>query len=340
MDGNLGPLEFDPAIEAGSLHSFARRYKDAHAAAGVTRIAMAPHLDRLLTGRDDPLQVAQEWLGGGDGRLTNANRDRLTGNFLLSGLFFDLLPLLDRRMTDARQRLEGPFAPLPDDLCERDRLLLLRSASCVTLNEVLDAWAADIALNPSLAPRSRCPVSRLFGAARRFFSRSDLYKRAGHDPVSLAKTGSNTAIHVCWSMIEAALSFDLAMPAAEWRGVVWRSRKEAITLASGSLGMIVRFLEASHLHPDQDSAVNPTSDQHAFRLDQGADGLRMRLDPQFIQPFSTGNDRLYTGCPAFNVGGMIERYLEWSLEIALHHRLQAEAGTHARLRQASPAHAA
>jgi hypothetical protein len=89
--------------------------------------------------------------------------------------------------------------------------------------------------------------------------------------------------------------------------------------------MIVTFLEAAHLHPHGDSAVNPTTHEGSpFRLvGEGADRrLDLRLDG--ITPMTTGHDRLFTGCPAFHVGGMIDTYLSWVLDIALHHGLNRQ----------------
>ncbi|CAK0765037.1 hypothetical protein CCP2SC5_360026 [Azospirillaceae bacterium] len=295
---------------------FARRYKEAHSEAGIKRLSMAEALEQIVRGDSASEKISKDWLCPYKKELTTANYDRLQGNLFLSGMLVNLLPFLSQRMAEAKERGDGPFGVFQGEISQNEKLLLLRSACCITLNEVLDIWAKTTASKPI-----RCPITRLYDVARRFFGGSTLYLDADHTPISLAKTGSNTAIHVCWCMVEAMLAFNLPLSPEECRDVVWRSRKEAMTLASGSLGMIVHFLEDSHLHPPHDSAVYPVGDSGAFWLEETGAGLRMRLDPTHIKPFSSGNDLYYTGCPAFYIEGMIERYLEWVLDIALFHNL-------------------
>ncbi|MFV3076733.1 hypothetical protein [Niveispirillum fermenti] len=319
MDGGahirfIQPETCQPEAEG----SFAQLYRLAHAKAGLARLGVSNLLDWLTRRGGDAagLDLLLE-----DGRpLTPDNRDRVKGNIFLSFLFHDLRHRLLVRMDQARIKKDGPFAPLPPGLSQDQKLNWLRSQCCLTLNLVLDEWAAEMADRPV----SGCPFARMARFAQGFFKGSALYARAGHDMVSISKTGSNTALHMCFSLVEASLHLGVDLPVADWRDAMWRSRKELKTLAAGSLGMIVTFLHASRLEPEGESAVNPTTGEAcAFRVEQGVDGLRLRLDSRPITPFTTGHDRLYTGCPAFHVGGMIEMYLDWVLDLAAHHGLHA-----------------
>lgn len=317
MDGGTH-FRFSPAsdntVEAEG--SFAQLYRQAHGKAGLSRLPVAALLD-WLTGRGGDASDIDSLISHGQ-PVSGDNLDRVKGNVFLAFLFHDLRHKLDAHMQAARRAGTGPFAPLPPGLPQAQKLNRLRAQSCVSLNQVLEAWAADLGNRSAPA----CPFARMARFAKGFFKGSALYARADHDMVSISKTGSNTALHMCFSLVEAALHLGLDLPANEWRAALWRSRKELKTLAAGSLGMIVTFLHASHLEPEGESAVNPTSgDACAFRLEQGAEGVRLRLDSRPIKPFSTGHDQLYTGCPAFHVSGMIEMYLDWVLDIAAFHGL-------------------
>jgi hypothetical protein len=317
MDGGT-QFRFSPASEntVEAEGSFAQLYRQAHAKAGLSRLSVATLLD-WLTGRGGDASGIDGLITNGQ-PVTSDNLDRVKGNIFLAFLFHDLRHKLDAHMQAAKRAGTGPFAPLPPGLPQAQKLNRLRAQSCVSLNHVLDAWAAELGNRPAPA----CPFGRMARFAKGFFKGSALYARADHDMVSISKTGSNTALHMCFSLVEAALHLGLDLPANEWRAALWRSRKELKTLAAGSLGMIVTFLHASHLEPEGESAVNPTSGEAcAFRLEQGADGVRLRLDSRPIKPFSTGHDHLYTGCPAFHVSGMIEMYLDWVLDIAAYHGL-------------------
>lgn len=317
MDGGT-PLRLDAVTDLASEAegSFAQAYRQAHAKAGLSRLGVAALLD-WLTGKGGATEGLDDLLNDGS-PITADNHDRVKGNLFLAFLFHDLRDRLRTHMAAARDAGNGPFAPIPAGLSQMQQLNWLRSQCCVSLNLVLDGWAADLATRPAPA----CPFARLARAAQGFFKGSTLYARASHDMVSISKTGSNTALHMCFSLVEAGLHLGLDLPEREWRGAMWRSRKELKTLAAGSLGMIVTFLHASQLEPAGESAVNPTSSEAcAFRIDQAADGVRLRLDSRPIKPFTTGHDRLYTGCPAFHVAGMIEMYLEWVLDLVAHHGL-------------------
>jgi hypothetical protein len=297
-------------------NSFAQLYRQAHQKVGMNRLGVAAILD-WLTQRGGDADGLDAVLHDGT-PMTPDNRDRVKGNLFLSFLFHDLRGRLDAQMRLCRAQGLGPFQPMPYGLSQAQKLNWLRSQSCIALNQVLEDWAAAV----QMRPLSACPFARMARFAKSFFKGSSLYRRAEHDMVSISKTGSNTALHMCFSLVEAALRLQLEEEGQAWRAVLWRSRKELKTLASGSLGMIVTFLHASQLEPEGESAVNPTAGETcAFYLDEGPDGARLRLDPGPIRPFSTGHDRVYTGCPAFHVAGMIEMYLEWVLDIALAHGL-------------------
>lgn len=298
--------------------SFAQQYRQAHAKAGLSRLGVGAILD-WLTRRGGDAQGIDTLLEDG-APLTPDNRDRVKGNLFLSFLFHDLRDRLRGHMDVARAAGTGPFAPLPSGLSQQQKLNWLRAQACISLNLVLDEWAVSLAGKPAPA----CPFARMARFAQGFFKGSALYARADHDMVSISKTGSNTALHMCFSLVEASLHLGLDLPADRWRDAMWRSRKELKTLAAGSLGMIVTFLHASKLEPEGESAVNPTTGEAcAFRIEHASDGVRLRLDGRSITPFSTGNDRIYTGCPAFHVSGMIEMYLDWVLDLAIHHGLFA-----------------
>lgn len=314
MDGGAH-LRLEQGIEGGEADgSFAQLYRHSHGKAGLSRLGVAALLD-WLTGRGGAADGIDARIEDG-APITPDNLDRVKGNVFLAFLFHDLREKLRAHMAAEKAAGTGPFMPLPPGLSQAQRLNWLRSQSCISLNRVLDVWAADLAGKPMPA----CPFARLARFAQGFFKGSALYARADHDMVSISKTGSNTALHMCFSLVEAGLHLRLDLPAAEWRDAMWRSRKELKTLAAGSLGMIVTFLHASHLEPEGESAVNPTSGEAcAFRIEETEDGVRLRLDSRPIRPFSTGHDRLYTGCPAFHVAGMIEMYLDWVLDLAIHH---------------------
>ncbi|WP_148293962.1 hypothetical protein [Azospirillum sp. B4] len=334
MDGGVvsGLTSTDSALEAPS-GSFARAYQEAHADAGIQRLAVTPVLEMMdLTGDPDALDTYLA-LAHADLTLSADNIDRLKGNLHLVFLFRDFRHRLGAAMGRMKDTGSGPFAALPSWMSAQHRFGLLRTAGCLGLNRELDAWMADLDARGATRGETRgapeapiaCPFGRMARAASRFFKGSALYQRADHSVLSIAKTGSNTALHVCWSLVEAAYHLGVDLPPAEWRAMLWRSRKEIATLASGSLGMIVAFLEAAHLHPHGDSAVNPTTHEGSpFRLvGEGPDRrLDLRLDG--IHPVTTGHDRLFTGCPAFHVSGMIDTYLSWVLDIALHHGLNRQ----------------
>jgi hypothetical protein len=296
--------------------SFAQLYRQAHGKAGLSRLGVGAILDWLMR-RGGDAQGIDTLLDDGL-PLTSDNRDRVKGNLFLSYLFHDLRDKLHIHMEAARAAGDGPFAPLPKGLTQQQKLNWLRAQACISLNLVLDEWAADLAAKPTPA----CPFARMARFAQGFFKGSALYARADHDMVSISKTGSNTALHMCFSLVEASLHLGLDMAVPAWRDAMWRSRKELKTLAAGSLGMIVTFLHTSKLEPEGESAVNPTTGEAcAFKVEHAPDGVRLRLDARSITPFSTGNDRIYTGCPAFHVSGMIEMYLDWVLDLAIHHGL-------------------
>lgn len=333
MDGGVvsGLNSTDPVSSGLGLEteahtgSFARAYQEAHAAAGIQRLAVTPVLEMMDMAGDPDALDAYLARAHANLPLSSDNVDRLKGNMHLVFLFRDFRRPLARAMERMKDTGAGPFAALPTWMSAHHRFGLLRTAGCLGLNKELDDWIADLDARGAPEAPIACPFGRMARAARRFFAGSALYKRADHSVLSIAKTGSNTALHVCWSLVEAAYYLGVDLPPAEWRAMLWRSRKEIATLASGSLGMIVTFLEAAHLHPHGDSAVNPTTHEGSpFRLvGEGADRrLDLRLDG--ITPMTTGHDRLFTGCPAFHVGGMIDTYLSWVLDIAIHHGLNRQ----------------
>ncbi|HYC02298.1 MAG TPA: hypothetical protein VED40_03345 [Azospirillaceae bacterium] len=310
MDGG-GILTYLRGELAGAASSFARRYRGAHQQAGMRRLAASGLLAHLA---ENGLDGLAERLRDEQHDLSQENVDRVLGNLALAYLFRDLKPRLEQRMAEARALGIGPFAPPPAWMSGPARLNWLREQSCLTLNAVLQGWAP--ALAASTAPA--CPFARAARGAKALFAGSALYQRADHDLLSIATTGSNTALHVCFSLVEAAGHLGLRLPAEEWRGVLWRSRKEITALASGSLGMIVTYLTASHLHPHGDTATSPTHREDcAFRLKGEGETLRLTLEHTQVTPFSTGHDKVYTGCPAFHVTGLIETYLTWVLDVAV-----------------------
>ncbi|MBF0372976.1 MAG: hypothetical protein HQL39_06100 [Alphaproteobacteria bacterium] len=315
---------------------FAQHYKQAHDEAGLIRFSLKPAL-RGLAADPDPLYsealFSLEALGFDMSELTPHNRDRLIGNTLLSFLFrdyhryakenFPLLKTFKAGLFADEARAPGPYASNRDMVSYFHHV---RDANCNAMNSIVKAWLADIDRKIMRVMDSGEEVSPTIAAyvqANRFLRHSELYKGAKHSLQSICLTGSNTALHLCWCLVEGAIFLTSYPTVEDYLALVRRSRKELLPLASGSLGMVVTYLDASGLHPHDGVASNPPGpDTHALKLQKDANGDDiMRLDPGPIRPFMNPGDPYYTGCPAFYVGGMIETYLEIVCDVALHYNV-------------------
>ncbi|HYE00334.1 MAG TPA: hypothetical protein VEH84_13200 [Alphaproteobacteria bacterium] len=313
---------------------FNKRYVDAHAEAGLARVPLAPLLRRL---REDPglLDPATPFdlgrLGVDLTGLSQRNREELHVNLLLALLFEDLADYVRPRLLEhPKSFTEGPFeGRMPRrgrfgaEELRQAYLADLRDASLAMVNSFIGYWQRGLAQQDFILNAARQPPNLLTAAWRQLYALmdgSEYYRKAGYDITTIAVTGSNTALHICWSLVEVAPLLAPGSDAAGYEALVRRSRKEVLPLAIGSLGMLVTYMEASGLHPPSSLAVHPMpADQTAFRLESEAGGPVMRLQGAAVEPFRREGDGAYTGCPAFYVPGFIESYLDWVIAIAAHY---------------------
>lgn len=197
----------------------------------------------------------------------------------------------------------------------------IRTASCDTFNNWVNQWISERHFqNERIRRDGGVPDAYGLGIeqALRFFAQSPLYTKANHTFASLVHSGSCTALHVCWTLLEAA-AYQASLPRAEdYAGLILRSRKNILPLAIGSLGMVVTYLNNSHLHPHDGRAVHATKHgQDGIVVEHDKEGLPyLTMNPKYIQPFVHGENHHYTGCPAFYVTGLIETYLEACTDLA------------------------
>lgn len=327
-------------------NDFAQVFAAAHGEAGLNRVSVAHILQRIAA---DPSFLFSNELKRGAGQcpfhaaggaaespagtaLPQDDADKIAVNTLLALLFERLrdhialkLPLGDSGV---------PLLPIPPrsphGLDPADRAALaaapadvfcsvLRDATCHLLDGLISGWAADlIAEEEEFRTQGSGAISR--DAAANFMLRtiledSPLYQRAGYDMLSITKTGSHTAIHICWALVEAAPMLKPGLDAAAYDDLVRRSLKHVVPLSMASLGMLVHYMEASGIEPHDGLAVHRLPpDQTAFVLDES--GL-IRLNAEPITRFAKPGERFYTGCPAFYTTNLIKLYLDIVASIAM-----------------------
>ncbi len=312
----------------GDRCPFARFYKQAHEQAGLKRVSLLALVRKMirmpdLLRRDGVFSLS--WLGLDDSAMSPENAQRVAGNALISYLLSDYMGQLTAMLREAKAEGSGLYAldiaPAATPEAQEQLFAALRSASCDVFNALVTSWAerrrAEFLVSQKWGEDPSQEALAAYQAAK-FFAEAELYRKADHSFVTLLHSGNCTALHVCWSLVEAAAYLADLPDDAAYLDLVRRSRKSLLPLASGSLGMVVTYLEHSGLHPPEGRAVHATThDQHAFVLN----GDLLELRPDFIEPFVHGDNVYYTGCPAFYVTGLIETYLEAVLDLAAHYRL-------------------
>lgn len=316
-------------------NDFASAFAKAHADAGLERVSVA-HI--LQTIQKDPAFLFSEELRRGGGQCPmhaapNADdADKVTVNTLLAYLFERLRDHIAAKLPlDERGQVMLPIPPRsPHGIDPADRAAMaaapldvmasvLRDATCHLLDGLITGWAADL-LTEEEHYRAQGSGEISAAAAATFILRttledSPLYQRAGYDMLSITKTGSHTAIHICWAMVEAAPLLKPGLEAAAYDDLVRRSLKQVVPLSMASLGMLVHYMETSGIEPHDGLAIHLLpKDQTAFVLDEA--GL-MCLNPEPITRFAKPEERHYTGCPAFYTPGFIKLYLDIVASIAM-----------------------
>lgn len=316
-------------------NDFATAFLKAHADAGLSRVSVA-HI--LQTIHDDPSYLFSEELRRGGGRcpahepIHPDDADKVTVNTLLAYLFEQLRDHIARKLPlDEQDRVMLPIPPRsPHGINPADRAAMgaapidvmasvLRDATCHLMDGLITGWAIDL-----LTEEERCrlqgggEITAIAAATyilRTVLSDSALYQRAGYDMVSITQTGSHTAIHICWAMVEAAPLLVPGRDATFYNDLVQRSLKQIVPLSMASLGMLVHYMEGSGIEPHDGLAIHLLpKDQTAFQLDEN--GL-IALNPDPIKRFAKPGERHYTGCPAFYTPNLIKLYLDIVAAIAV-----------------------
>jgi len=336
-------------------NDFAQTFNTAHGEAGLGRVSIAHILQRVQT--DPNFLFSQEFRQGAgqcpfhagktDGVAEGApsipqdDADKVAVNSLLALLFNRLRDHIAGKLPfDADGRPMLPIPPRsPHGLDPADRAAMaaaapdvfcsvLRDATCHLLDGLITGWAVDLVREEEYFRSQGSGEISLEAAAtfvlRTVLEHSPLYQRAGYDMLSITKTGSHTAIHICWAMVEAAPLLVPGQDAAFYDDLVHRSLKQIVPLSMSSLGMLVHYMEESGIEPPDGLAVHRLpKDQKAFILD--ANGLiRLNADP--IVTFAKPGERYYTGCPAFYTTNLIKLYLDivagLALDYSVYDRLQ------------------
>ncbi|MGF7177151.1 hypothetical protein [Azospirillum doebereinerae] len=327
-------------------NDFAQTFNAAHGDGGLTRVSIAHILQKIQA---DPSYLFGQELkqgagqcpfhkggasdgNGADAGLPQDDADKILVNSLLAFLFGRLRDHIAAKMPlDEAGRLMLPIPPrsphgldpaerasmaaaAPDVFCS-----VLRDATCHLLDGLITGWVAEL-LQEEEHYRSLGSGEISIDAAATFVLRSALedsalYQRAGYDMLSITKTGSHTAIHICWALVEAAPLLVPGRDAAFYDDLVRRSLKQIVPLSVSSLGMLVHYMEHSGIEPPDGLAVHRLpADQTAFVLDDA--GL-IRLNAAPIVTFAKPGERYYTGCPAFYSTGLIKLYLDMVAGLAL-----------------------
>ncbi|MFD1624191.1 hypothetical protein [Azospirillum griseum] len=317
-------------------NDFALAYLAAHDTAGMTRINLAPLLHRIA---EDPNYLfGQELhqLGGhcpvhGDTR--KEDYEKVAINALLALLYADLRAHIMNRLPldeDGHIVLSNPpesphgldFAD-PAGLAAAEPLRLiafLRDAVCHLLDAIIRDWAVKVMLEEDRC-RTEGTITELAAACfvlSQSLNSSVLHSPSGYDMLSITKTGSHTALHVCWNLVESAPLLRPGLDTPRYDDLARRSLKQMLPLAMGSLGMLCQFMTAGGIEADDHQAIHPLRpDQTAFLYD--ADQDIILLNSALIEPTAMVGERHYTGCPAFYANGLINLYMEIVLALAAHH---------------------
>ncbi|MGQ9371081.1 hypothetical protein [Azospirillum sp. ST 5-10] len=328
-------------------NDFAQAYLAAHADAGLTRVSVAHALHRIAA--DPAYLFTPEFraLAGQcpvrpDTRPEDA--EKVVVNTTLALLYDSLRRTIVARLPlapDGRLLLpappESPYGVAPDDaeglarLAPDDLCAFLRDATCHLLDAVITHWAAGVFAEEEECRRQGegiTPTAAASFIVGQTLETSALYNKSGYDLLSITKTGSHTALHVCWSLAEAAPLLQPGRTAEHYDALLRRSLKQVLPLSMGSLGMLVRYMEGSHIEAQHHQATHVLPPhQEAFVLDEGGPEPFIRLATAPIVPTAKPGEQHYTGCPAFYVTGMIDLYMEVVLATA------AQYGVYDRLQE-------
>ncbi|ALG72733.1 hypothetical protein VY88_16355 [Azospirillum thiophilum] len=327
-------------------NDFALAYASAHEEAGMTRINLAPILHRIAEDpnyffSDELLALAGHCPAHGDTRKEDF--EKVAINTLLGVLYVDLRDHIIARMpldeTGQLRLSTPPDSPHgldftdPENMAaaDPDRMVgFLRDSVCHLLDAVIKDWAIKVMVEEEHC-REEGTITELAAAGYvlgRELQKSVLHGPSGYDMLSITKTGSHTALHVCWNLVEAAPLLRPGLEAAAYDDLVRRSLKQVLPLAMGSLGMLCQFMAAGRIEADDHQAIHPLRpDQSAFLYDPDKDLIVLNTD--LIEPTAMVGERHYTGCPAFYANGLINLYMEIVLTLAAQHgmyvRLQGRA---------------
>lgn len=332
-------------------NDFAQTFAAAHGEVGLTRVSVAHILQKIQA--DPGYLFSAELRGGGgqcpfhqgtDGAAAGPpadDADKIAVNTLLALLFerlrdhivlklplneagHSLLPIPPRSPhgIDPADRAAMAAAPV-DVFCS-----VLRDATCHLLDGLIGGWVLGLEEEEEhFRALGSGEISR--DAAANFMLRtvldeSPLYQRAGYDILSITRTGSHTAIHICWALVEASVLLKPGLETDAYDDLVRRSLKQIVPLSMASLGMLVHYMEESGIEPHDGLAVHRLpKEQTAFELDET--GL-IRLASAPITKFAKPGEQFYTGCPAFYTANLIKLYLDivagLALDYGVYDRLQ------------------
>lgn len=316
-------------------NDFALTYLSAHEQAGMTRVNLAPILHRIA---EDPNYLFSEELQALAGQCPahadtrKEDYEKVAINTLLAFLYADLREHIIARMpldADGHVLLcnppESPHGldvadPAGLDAAPVDALIgFLRDSICHLLDAIIKDWAIKV-----MAEEERCraegaitPLAAASFVLAGTLERSVLHAPSGYDMLSITKTGSHTALHVCWNLCESAPMLKPGLTLDQYDDLTRRSLKQVLPLAMGSLGMLCQFMGAGSIEADDHQAIHPLPrHQTAFVYDEDAPGGMIVLNADLIEPTAQPGERHYTGCPAFYANGLINLYMELVLSVA------------------------
>ncbi|ALJ37365.1 hypothetical protein D9623_21930 [Azospirillum brasilense] len=316
-------------------NDFALTYFAAHEEAGMTRISLVPILHRIA---EDPNYLFAEELqrlaGQSPAHADTRKEDyeKVAINTLLAFLYNDLRDHITNRMPlDANGHLllcNPPDSPHGLDVADTAGLEaapaetligFLRDSVCHLLDAIIKDWAIKVTLEEERcrAEGAITPLAAAGFVLANTLEASVLHAPSGYDMLSITKTGSHTALHVCWNLCESAPMLKPGLTPAEYDDLSRRSLKQVLPLAMGSLGMLCQFMGAGHIEADDHQAIHPLPrHQTAFVYDAEAPGGMIVLNADLIEPTAQLGERHYTGCPAFYANGLINLYMEIVLSLA------------------------
>lgn len=321
-------------------NDFALAYLAAHEQAGMRRINITQILQKVAA---DSSYLFDPEFGrlGGQCPVHPGTRqedfDKVVVNTALALLYEDLrsdlisgLPLREDGSLILPAPVDSPHGLHPDDpegLAAATPAALsnfLRDASCNLLDALIRRWAVKVMAEEERS-RTSGEITPMAAASFVLGERldiSELYAPSGYNLLSITKTGSHTALHVCWNLLEAAPLLVPGLSDEAYTDLVTRSLKHVVPLSMGSLGMLVHYMELTRTEADDHLAVHilPT-DQTGFVYDAELDGGTICLAPEHIHPSSKPGEHYYTGCPAFYTTGLIKLYMEIALTIALQYKV-------------------